>query len=140
MVGTPVAHSLSPALHGAAYAALGLPWTYGRVELAPADLPGFLAGLGPEWAGLSLTMPLKQTVLPLLDDVSELAAATGVANTMVLDGRGRHGDNTDVAGIVVALREAGVTRVQRAVVLGAGATAVSALAALGQLGEPAPLV
>ena len=132
MVGTPVAHSLSPALHGAAYAALGLPWTYGRVELAPAELPAFLAGLGPEWAGLSLTMPLKQTVLPLLDEISELAAATGVANTMVLDGRGRYGDNTDVAGIVQALAEAGVDRAGHAVVI--------ALAALAQLGARDPLV
>ena len=68
MLGSPIGHSLSPALHRAAYAALGLPWSYDAVELRPDELAGWLDGLGPEWAGLSLTMPLKQTVLPLVDD------------------------------------------------------------------------
>lgn len=99
-----------------------------------------MAGLGPEWAGLSLTMPFKQSVLPLLDVTSELAAATGAANTLVLcDGR-REGHNTDVAGLVTALRAAGVGEVSRSVVLGGGATAASALAGLAQLGDRAPTV
>ncbi len=140
MLGRPVAHSRSPALHRAAYAALGLPWSYDAVELCPEGLAGFLDGLGDDWAGLSLTMPLKQTVLPLLDEVSPLAAATGAANTVVLAGGRRTGDNTDVAGLVEALREAGCTRAGRAVVLGGGATAASALAALAELGERAPAV
>ncbi len=106
----------------------------------PAGLAGFLAGLGPEWAGLSLTMPLKQTVLPLLDGTSALAAATGAANTVVLGPDGRQGDNTDVHGIVQALAEAGVTRVEGSVVLGGGATAASALAALARLGDRTPAV
>ena len=140
MLGAPVAHSLSPALHRAAYAALGLEWTYDAVEVRPEGLPEFLGGLGPEWAGLSLTMPLKQTVLGLLDEVSALATATGAANTVVLREGRRTGDNTDVHGIVAALGEAGVREVSRSVVLGGGATAASALAALGQLGDRAPLV
>jgi shikimate dehydrogenase len=138
VLGSPVAHSLSPLLHRAAYAALGLDWTYEALEVAPGRLPGVLAGLGPEWAGLSLTMPLKAAVLPLLDDVSPLARDVAAANTVVLrDGR-RSGHNTDVAGLVCALREAGVTEVRRAVVLGGGATARSALAALAELGERTP--
>ena len=108
--------------------------------MRPEALAGLLDGLGPEWAGLSLTMPLKQTVLPLLDEVAPLAAATGAANTVVLSPQGRAGSNTDVPGLVAALRGAGVVRVQRAVVLGGGATAASALAALAELGDPAPVV
>lgn len=85
-------------------------------------------------------MPLKQTVLPLLDEVSDLARATGAANTVVLGTQGRRGDNTDVYGLVAALAEAGVDRVRRSVVLGGGATAASALAALALLGDRSPVV
>lgn len=140
MLGRPVAHSLSPALHRAAYAALGLDWRYDAVEVGERELPGFLAGLGPQWAGLSLTMPLKQAVLPLLDDVAPLARDVAAANTVLLrDGR-RVGDNTDVHGIVAALAEVGVTSPRRAVVLGGGATARSALAALAEMGERRPVL
>ena len=134
VLGSPIGHSLSPALHRAAYTALGLAWTYDPIELLPADLPAFLAGLDDQWAGLSLTMPLKQTVLPLLHEASELVRITGAANTVVLTGSERRGHNTDVAGIVVALREAGLASPRRGAVLGAGATAASALAALAELG------
>lgn len=134
VLGSPVAHSRSPLLHRAAYAALGLDWTYDALEVRPDELAAFLDGLGPEWAGLSLTMPLKQVVLPLLDEQAPLVQRTGSANTVVLrDGR-RVGHNTDVHGIVAALREAGVERVDRAAVIGTGATAASALAALHDLG------
>lgn len=134
VLGSPIAHSLSPVLHRAAYAALGLDWAYDAIECDEAGLPALLAGLGPEFAGLSLTMPLKATVLPLLDSVTPLAAAVEAANTVVLrDGR-RHGDNTDVPGMVRALSDAGVEPGGRPVVLGAGGTARSALAALGDLG------
>jgi shikimate dehydrogenase len=140
VLGRPVGHSLSPLLHRAAYTALGLGWTYDAVEVDELGLAGFLDGLGAEWAGLSLTMPLKTAVLPLLDTCSDLATAVGAANTVVLDDRGRHGHNTDVAGIVLALREAGVSTVQRPVVLGGGATARSALAALAELGATDPVL
>ncbi len=140
VLGRPIAHSLSPALHRAAYAALGLDWTYDAVDCGPDELPALLASLGPEWAGLSLTMPLKQAVLPLLDSVSDLARDVAAANTVVLrDGR-RHGENTDVHGIVAALADAGVTSASRAVVLGGGATARSALAALARLGCTSPVL
>jgi shikimate dehydrogenase len=134
VLGSPVTHSRSPLLHRAAYAALGLDWTYDAVEVTPDGLETFLDGLGPDWAGLSLTMPLKRAVLPLLDEVDALALRTRSANTVLLrDGR-RSGFNTDVHGIVAALREAGVERVDRAAVIGTGATAASALVALHDLG------
>ncbi|WP_093175564.1 shikimate dehydrogenase [Sinosporangium album] len=135
VLGSPVRHSLSPILHRTAYAAMSLTaWHYEAVECDEAGLPALLAGLGPEWAGLSLTMPLKRAVLPLLDTVTPLAVATGGANTVVLRGGTRHGDNTDVYGIVTALREAGIRAPASAAVLGGGATAASSLAALKELG------
>ncbi len=135
VLGSPVAHSLSPVLHTAAYAALGLDgWSYDRHECDEAALPAFVGVLGPEWAGLSLTMPLKRVALDVADDVSPLAAAVGAANTLVPRGGGWLADNTDVAGIVAVLRGAGVVAGGRAVVLGAGGTAQAALAALRELG------
>jgi shikimate dehydrogenase len=135
VLGSPVAHSLSPVLHRAAYEALGLAgWEYTAVECDEAGLPGFLEGLDDSWAGLSLTMPLKRVVLPLCDEVSEGAAAVGAVNTLVLrDGR-RRGDNTDVPGLAGVLTDAGCGRGDGALVLGGGATACSALAALAALG------
>ena len=138
VLGSPIAHSLSPVLHNAGYAALGLTeHHYGRFEVDEAGLPGFLAALdveGEGWAGLSLTMPLKRVVIPLLDQVSDTALAVDAVNTVVFteDGR-RTGDNTDVPGLVAALRERGVTEVDSASVLGGGASASSTLAALGRV-------
>jgi shikimate dehydrogenase len=135
VLGSPIAHSLSPALHRAAYAALGLDdWTYQAIECAEADLAGLVGSLGPEWAGLSLTMPLKRTVLPLLDHAESLVTVTGGANTVVFRPDGRYGYNTDVQGIVDALTEAGAPAPRGVTILGAGATACSALAALPELG------
>jgi shikimate dehydrogenase len=133
VLGKPIAHSLSPVLHTAAYRALALDgeWTYEAVECGEADLPGVLDG---GWAGLSLTMPLKRAVLPLLDHVEPLAAEVGGANTVVFRPDGRHGYNTDVAGMVAALAEIGVGAADRATIVGAGATACAALAALRELG------
>jgi shikimate dehydrogenase len=122
-------------LHRAAYEELKLTgWSYDRFEIGEAALPGFLAELGPEWAGLSLTMPLKRAVLPLLDEISETAASVEAVNTVVFteDGR-RVGDNTDIPGMVAALRERGIEQVDSAAILGAGATASSALAALARI-------
>ncbi|MFD5497373.1 shikimate dehydrogenase [Streptomyces sp. NPDC001812] len=135
VLGSPIAHSLSPVLHRAAYAELGLrEWTYDRFEIDEQALPGFFGTLGPEWAGLSLTMPLKRAVIPLLDGISETAASVDAVNTVVFaeDGR-RTGDNTDIPGMVAALREHGIEKVDTAAVLGAGATASSALAALARI-------
>jgi shikimate dehydrogenase len=137
VLGSPIAHSLSPVLHRAAYARLGLTgWTYGRHEVDEAALPGFLDGLERDgsWAGLSLTMPLKRAVIPLLDEVDPAALAVNAVNTLIFRPDGsRHGANTDVVGLTAALRERGVASVAGAAVLGAGATAGSALAALSEL-------
>jgi shikimate dehydrogenase len=143
VLGSPIRHSLSPTLHRAAYAALGLTgWCYDAVNCDEAALPAFVEQLGPEWAGLSLTMPLKRAAMRVADEVSALASAVGAANTMLLGpaGQPRRAENTDVAGIVAALREAGVQQVRAAVILGAGGTAQAALAALRELGETAPTV
>jgi shikimate dehydrogenase len=144
VLGKPVQHSLSPVLHGAAYAALGLEgWHYDKHECDEDELAGFVAGLGPEWVGLSLTMPLKRVALEVADEITPVAAAIGAANTLVLrgpEGGGVLADNTDVVGIGEALRAAGVQRVERGVILGAGGTAQAALASLRALGEIAPTV
>jgi len=145
VLGSPIRHSLSPVLHGAAYQALGLHgWRYDMIECDEPGLAPLLDGMGPEWAGLSLTMPLKRVALAVADEVSPLARAVGAANTLVFPpggpAAGRRADNTDVAGLVAALREAGLGRIQRAVILGAGGTAQSALAAVRELGHQAPVV
>ncbi len=130
VLGSPIAHSLSPALHTAAYAALGLDgWAYSAIVCDEAGLPALLASCGPEWAGLSLTMPLKRAVLPLLDKAEPLVSEVGGANTVVFAGGRRRGYNTDVPGMVAALAEAGVTSAPGVTILGAGATAGAALAA-----------
>ena len=145
VLGSPITHSLSPVLHGAAYQALGLQgWHYDRIECDEAGLPGLIEGLGPEWAGLSLTMPLKRVALIVAGEVSPLARAVGAANTLVFPpagpGGGSRAENTDVAGLVEALREAGLTRVEQPVILGAGGTAQAALAAVRELGHQSPAV
>ncbi|HEX6888090.1 MAG TPA: shikimate dehydrogenase [Candidatus Nanopelagicales bacterium] len=134
VLGSPIVHSLSPTLHRAAYRQLGLAWQYDAFEVDEAGLAAFLDGCGPEWAGLSLTMPLKRAVLPLLDEAWGLVGLVGAANTVVLGADGRRvGHNTDVPGIVAALRELGAEP-GPALVLGAGATAASTLAALASMG------
>ena len=136
VLGSPVAHSLSPLLHATAYDLLGLSgWTYEAYDVGAPGLAGFLDGLDEFWAGLSLTMPLKSAVLPLLDDASDLVREVGGANTVLLGPAGRRGENTDVPGLVAALGERGIVTVEAACVLGGGATAAAALAALQSLGE-----
>jgi len=138
VLGAPIVHSLSPVLHRAAYRALGLTgWSYLAIECDTARLPAVLDGCGPGWAGLSLTMPLKRAVLPLLDHIDPLAREVGAANTVVFTGGRRHGHNTDVPGMIAALAGAGVTGLPgpaAVLILGGGATACSALAAVRGLG------
>ncbi|PWR14507.1 shikimate dehydrogenase [Micromonospora sicca] len=134
VVGRPIAHSLSPVIHNAGYAAAGLTgWSYTRIECGAEELPGLVAGLGPEWAGLSVTMPGKEAALALADQVSPVAAAVGAANTLVRRPDGAwYADNTDVTGMVDVL--AGVAVGATVTVLGAGGTARAALAAAARLG------
>lgn len=134
VLGSPIAHSLSPALHAAAYRELGLDWVYDAVDVPDGALDAFLTSRDADWRGLSLTMPLKRAVLPMLDTRTGLVTLVGAANTVLFDEGRVHGFNTDVAGIVAALGEHGVGRVGRAHILGMGATAASTLAAVSQLG------
>ncbi|GGO23119.1 shikimate dehydrogenase [Micromonospora parathelypteridis] len=135
VVGKPIAHSLSPVIHNAGYAAAGLTgWSYTRIECAAAELPDLVAGLGPEWAGLSVTMPGKEAALAVADAASPVAVAVGAANTLVRRPDGSwYADNTDVAGMVQVLTDAGVMAGAAVTVLGAGGTARAALAAAAQL-------
>ncbi len=136
VLGSPIAHSLSPVLHNAGYAALGLDgWEYGRFELVDADLPGFVAGLDDDWRGLSLTMPLKGACLEVADEVTPIARRARAGNTLVRrPGGGWLADNTDVPGLVDALLPVWQRSFHHVALLGAGATARSALLALPSLG------
>jgi shikimate dehydrogenase len=133
VLGSPIGHSLSPTLHRAAYAELGLDWTYDRFEVTADELAGFVAGLDRRWRGLSVTMPLKVAVLSLgvVDEVAQLA---GAGNTLILDGDVRRVHNTDVGGLVSAVRRVSAGSARRVTILGTGATARSALVSAAQLG------
>jgi shikimate dehydrogenase len=135
VLGRPIAHSLSPVIHNAGYAAAGLSgWSYTAIECAEAELADLVAGLGPEWAGLSLTMPLKEAALVVAGEVSPVAAAVGAANTLVRRPGGTwYADNTDVPGMHAVLRDAGVPSGAAITVLGAGGTARAALAVAARL-------
>ncbi len=135
MLGRPVAHSLSPLLHRAAYAALGLAWSYTAIECDESALPAVLAAR-LDWAGFSCTMPLKQAVVAIADEVRPLAAAAGAGNTLLpRSGGGWIADNTDVLGVLGALHEHALTPAS-ASVLGAGGTARATVVALAELGLP----
>ena len=135
VLGDPVAHSLSPVLHRAAYAELGLDWTYDTHRVPAGGLASFLAGLDDTWRGLSLTMPLKREAVGLIDRLTDRARLAGAVNTVVLEDDGtRTGDNTDLPGAVAAIRERTTSPLASAAVLGGGATATSVGLALSDLG------
>lgn len=146
VLGHPIAHSLSPALHRAAYAYLGeANLEYDRRDTLPEDLPAIMRGVrhpkgtedAPYIAGLSVTMPLKTAVIQYCDELSETARVTGAVNTVYPRGERVLGDNTDVIGIVNALLHAGLKpnpERDEPAVIGGGATAISALTALRKLG------
>ena len=139
VLGRPIRHSLSPVLHRAAYAALGLTgWRYEAIECAEPELPAVLAE-HPDAAGFSATMPLKRAVLLVAERASPMAAAIGAGNTLLPGDSGWYADNTDWIGIRDALAEHGVAA-GRAVLLGAGGTAQAALAALAGTAEVTVLV
>ncbi|SOE03227.1 shikimate dehydrogenase [Blastococcus haudaquaticus] len=135
VLGRPVGHSLSPVLHRAAYEALGLTdWTYDALDVGAEDLPVLLAGLGEEWRGFSVTMPCKQAAVDVADVVEPLPRLLHAANTLVRTEAGWRAENTDVAGIGMALQLAGVEQVGSAAIIGAGGTAVAAAVAVASLG------
>jgi shikimate dehydrogenase len=133
VLGSPIEHSLSPALHRAAYAHLGLNWTYDRVEVDEHRLGPFVSELDPYWRGLSLTMPLKVAVLQL-GEVDQLAQLAGAGNTLILEGGKRYVYNTDVSGFTWAVGRVAAAPLSRVTIMGAGATARAALIAATQLG------
>lgn len=132
--GDPIAHSLSPRLHSAAYRVLGLEWEYGRRRVGEAEFDAALAGLDETWRGLSLTMPLKAVAARAATMLDRPGRLTGAVNTLLLADDGPHGFNTDVGGLVRTLTEQGVSDIHSGRILGAGATATSALVALAELG------
>lgn len=135
MIGSPVTGSLSPALHRAAYRSLDLPWDYDAHDVTAGSLAEFLASLTPQWRGLSVTMPLKREVAASCTWLEPVAAQVGVVNTVVLENGGRRsGYNTDVTGLVRSLAASGLTTVSSAVLVGGGATAASAMAAVDAVG------
>lgn len=136
VLGKPIAHSLSPVLHNAGYTAAGLTgWAYTAIECAESELPGLVDGLGPEWRGLSVTMPLKEVALTVAAEASTAAGALGVANTLVRRPDGSwFADNTDVTGMVAVLRGAGIADGPAIALLGGGGTARAAIGAAARLG------
>jgi len=131
ILGSPIAHSRSPQLHLAAYRALGLhDWTYERIECDADELPRVVGGLGPEWVGVSVTMPGKFAALRFADEHTARADLVGSANTLVRAPRGWRADNTDIDGVAGALGAAS----GRALVCGSGGTAPAAVVALAGLG------
>jgi shikimate dehydrogenase len=130
VLGSPIEHSKSPQLHLAAYRALGLlDWTYDRIECTADQLPGLVSRFGPEWVGVSVTMPGKFAALRFADERSQRAELVGSANTLLHTAQGWRADNTDVDGVIGALGE--VTG--EFVVLGSGGTARAAVVAAAGL-------
>ena len=140
VLGHPIGHSKSPALHRAAYAQLGADISYTAIDVTAEQLPDFMSGVAgqPEWCGLSVTMPLKSAMVAEVDEVRGAGAHLGVINTVAFENDGgtprRVGYNTDVAGIVHAVGYAGAAERPDGVVLGGGGTSAAAIAALRELG------
>jgi shikimate dehydrogenase len=146
VLGHPIGHSRSPALHGAAYAALGEQIEYASYDLVPGQVEDFISRVRSEegWCGLSVTMPLKAALVHCVDGLSGHALALGALNTVTFERSGDGalrlvGHNTDVAGIVEAFRHAGVDHAARPVIVGAGNTALAAVAAIADMGADSVL-
>ena len=138
VLGSPIAHSKSPAIHLAAYRVLGLDWEYGRAEVQKGLMRTFIAGLDGVWNGFSVTMPLKEEASRFAEELDDYAKLTGATNTLYLDEFGKwHGFNTDVFGIVQAVTEARIGLVKHALIIGSGATATSAMVAISVLNPTA---
>lgn len=134
VLGYPIAHSKSPALHRAAYEELGLDWEYSSIEVKSGELERFLAECDSQWRGLSLTMPLKREVLSSLSEIDHVSQIVGATNTVLFDGGTSYGFNTDVYGAERMLREALSAAPRHALIIGAGATACSVMVSLANLG------
>jgi shikimate dehydrogenase len=140
VLGSPIAHSKSPAIHRAAYRALGLPWSYESADVTGTDLVAHIGSLDSRWRGLSLTMPLKRDVLPLLSWRHPLVDRVGAANTVLFTDDGLRGYNTDVSGIIRSFADIGVTKLNSVHILGGGATAASVMVAVALMGAEEVLI
>ncbi|MFM6980781.1 MAG: shikimate dehydrogenase [Micrococcales bacterium] len=139
VLGSPIEHSKSPAIHSAAYRVLGLDWQYSKFEVREGGLSNFVDSLDPSWLGLSLTMPLKEEAARLAVSLDDFAAQTQTVNTFVRREQGWAGFNTDVFGIIQAIRQANITGIKTVLVIGSGATATSTMVAISKL-APSALV
>jgi shikimate dehydrogenase len=140
VLGSPISHSKSPDIHAAAYRVLGLNWDYERNEVRKGGLVAFMETLTPEWLGLSLTMPLKEEAFRFASSLDKAATATKAVNTLVRSENGWAGFNTDVFGIVQAVHQANLGALNKVLIIGSGATATSATAAVSQLAPDAQLL
>lgn len=136
LIGWPVEHSVSPAMHNAAFEALGLCWRYVLLPTLPGQVKATLAQLkAQDYRGANVTVPHKQAVMPHLDEITDAARAIGAVNTIVAQKGRVSGHNTDGDGFLAALREAGFEPAgRRALVLGAGGAARAVVHALAQAG------
>lgn len=140
VLGSPIEHSKSPIIHSTAYGVLGLDWEYGRFEVRRAGLKTFIDGITAEYAGFSVTMPLKEEAARFANTLDEAAQLTGAVNTLVRTETGWSGHNTDVFGIVQALTQAGVVAPKTVLIIGSGATATSAVVAVRQFAPNAEVL
>src|ERR687893_2404815 len=122
VIGHPIGHTLSPKMHNASFAASGLDYVYVPMDVRPENLPAAVAGLGAlGFRGFNVTMPHKEAVLPLLDELDEEARASGAVNTVVVEERRLRGANTDGRGFVEACGESEVGfEESKVLVIGAG--------------------
>jgi shikimate dehydrogenase len=130
VLGNPITHSLSPKIHAAAYEVLGLDWSYTAIQVAKGELAAFIDK--DQSSGYSVTMPLKYETAGLADDRDELVALTDVANTLLRTDKGLTAYNTDVFGITMALESVLAKQIEVVAILGAGATAKSAMVAIAK--------
>jgi len=140
VLGSPIEHSKSPAIHTAAYRVLGLNWEYEKIEVRKGGLKPFVEALTPDWLGLSITMPLKEEAARFAESLNPAAELTEAVNTLVRTETGWAGYNTDVFGIAQALRLAGISKPASVLIIGSGATATSAVTAIGEMNSDAQIL
>ncbi len=136
LIGHPVGHSLSPAMHNAAFAADGLDYVYVCLDVSPEDLPAAVKGATAlKLRGFNITMPHKQAMVSLVDELDEGARISGAVNTVVIEDGILRGHNTDGGGMVMACQESGIELAgRRALILGAGGAAAAIAIAFGNAG------
>jgi len=136
LIGQPVGHSLSPVMHNAAFVADDLDFVYVCLDVDPNDLPAAVRGLKAlKLRGFNVTMPHKQAMIPLVDELDEEARISGAVNTVVIEDSGSRGYNTDGGGMVMACQEAGIELSDKSVLLlGAGGTAAAIAVAFAKAG------